>query len=57
MSKRKPNNATAGDVTSAGIPWSEVPDYVHEDRPRGSKAMIDAQVPSCDFRIVAQAPG
>jgi hypothetical protein len=79
MSKRKPNNATAGDVTSAGIPWSEVPDYVltkvewmdgrhgpareplpsidqvripavlftlpclHEDRPRGSKAMIDAQ--------------
>ena len=79
MAKRKPNNATAGDVTSAGIPWSEVPDYVltklewmdgrhgpareplppieqvripvvlftlpclHEDRPRGSKAMIDAQ--------------
>ena len=79
MPKRKPNASAAcpGDVTSAGVPWSEIPDYVlvkvewmdgrygpakeplpsidqvpipavlfnlpslHEDRPRGSKAMID----------------
>ena len=81
MSKRKTNGAAAGSggVTSSGVPWSEVPDFVltkvewmdgrhgpareplpsigqvpipavlftlpclHEDRPRGSSAMIDTQ--------------
>jgi hypothetical protein len=81
MSKRKTNGAAAGSggVTSSGVPWSELPDFVltkaewmdgrhgpareplpsidqvpipavlftlpclHEDRPRGSTAMIDAQ--------------
>ena len=81
MSKRKTNGAAAGSggVTSSGVPWSELPDFVlikaewmdgrhgpareplpsidqvpipavlftlpclHEDRPRGSTAMIDTQ--------------
>jgi hypothetical protein len=85
MSKRKSNGAAAdsSDVTSAGVPWSEVPDFaladvewmdgrhgsakgalpsidetpipavlfalpvLHEDRPRGSKAMIDAHGAKC----------
>jgi len=78
MATRKSNSTISGEVTSAGVPWSEVPDWVlvdvewmdgrhgsapqplppadqipipavlftspnpHPDRPRGTKAMIDA---------------
>lgn len=93
MSKRKSNGAVSAssDVTSAGVPWSEVPDFalsyvewmdgrhgpatetlppidqtpipavllilprLHEHRPRGSKAMIDAHGAKC--RLTNCRPG
>jgi hypothetical protein len=93
MSKRNTNSAAAvlGDVTSSGVPWSELPDWVlervewmdgrhgaakeplpsideipipamlfilpclHEDRPRGSKAMLD--VHGAKLRLSNCRPG
>ena len=93
MPERKSKRAAtaSSDVTSAGVPWSEVPDFalymvewmdgrhgsaketlpsidqtpipaalftlpcLHEDRPRGSKAMIDAHGARC--RLANCRPG
>lgn len=88
---RKPNLSQQADVTSAGVPWSEVPDFakpdvawidgrgahaetvlpgideipipeilellpvLHENRPRGSKAMLDAA--GARSRLAALRPG
>jgi hypothetical protein len=93
MSTREPSDAgpTPSDVTSAGVPWSEVPEFarphvewmdgrhgsakerlpsvddvpiptalltlpcLHENRPRGSKAMID--VHGARHRLADCRPG
>jgi hypothetical protein len=89
MATRKSSSTTSGEVTSAGVPWSEVPGYVdvewmdgrhgsatqplppadqipipavlftsprlHPDRPRGTKAMIDAGGARC--RLADCRPG
>ena len=95
MSKRKSDGRAAGsgDVTSSGVPWSELPDWVlarvewmdgrhgaakeplpsineipipamlfilpspYEDRPRGSKAMLDAHGAKLRLSNCRQAPG
>ena len=91
MDTRKTNDPVLGDVTSAGVPWSQVPDFaradvewmdgrhgsakdllpaisevpvpdvlysipsLHEQRPRGSKAMIDAH--GARSRLAGCRPG
>ena len=91
MDARKTNDPELGDVTSAGVTWSEVPDFaradvewmdgrhgsakdllpaisevpvpdvlyslpgLHEQRPRGSKAMIDAH--GARSRLACCRPG
>ena len=91
MNTHETNDPELGDVTSAGVPWSEVPDFaradvewmdgchgsakdllpaisevpvpdvlyslpsLHEQRPRGSKAMIDAH--GARSRLAGCRPG
>jgi hypothetical protein len=91
MATRKANDPELDDVASAGIPWSQVPEFVradvewmdgrhgspkeilpavgevpvpdvlfslprlHDQRPRGSKAMIDAH--GARSRLAACRPG